>query len=629
MPLSRQLLFVDLSSGNSQSVPIPPEVRRGFLGGRGLNMLLLYRLGLRCHDPFSPDNPLIFGAGLLTGVLGGRLNISARSPESGLLGDANVGGDFGAELAATGYSHLLIAGKSDKPVYLLVTEDGVQIRDAGYLWGRDTLETQRMIRRELADQEVRVACIGPAGENLVRFAGVVTGQKNIAGRTGMGAVMGSKNLKAVAVKGSNCFKISDPEGYLEALEEVVRQVSSTRWGQALGKMGTPLLLHYSNAMGFLSVRYHRRTTLGEQGRLLEPSALEEFSTGMLACYGCPVHCRHRYTIGPGSRYAGATGEGPEYASVASLGSHVGNLNIEAVIYMAQLCNRYGLDTISTGNYLAWAMDLYERGILTNGDTGVPLEWGNEDSLIQMLHMIANRRGFGNVLAEGSRAAAELGPEAARHLLQIKGVSMELTDERPVKSFALGLATATRGCCHMRSRPSVDVTNLPREILASLYGGDVGRDYTDYKGKGRMVWWHELFHAVTDAIGYCRFLSIFTSIHAVGYQEYARLIHRATGLELDAGELQEIGERIYTTERMFLTQQGISRKDDTLPDLYFEVPVPEGPSRGEVVSRAGFQAMLDEYYQLHGWDKNGIPRAETVSRLGLEEFLGGGWPCVSA
>ncbi len=252
-------------------------------------------------DPFAPENPLIFGAGLLTGTLGfgSRMNITAKSPESGHLGDSNVGGDFGAELVKTGFSHLVIKGKSLKPVYLLIRNGEVEIRDAQKLWGRDTVETQRMIRQELGDEKIQIACIGLAGENLVRFSAIRTGMKNSAGRTGMGAVMGSKNLKAVAARGTLDITISDPKYYFNYYLKSMKRLMETKWVQALGKYGTPLLFQYANAMGFLSIRNNQFTTIGDQGYALEAEALEPFSTGMLSCFGCPAHCRHRFSIEEG------------------------------------------------------------------------------------------------------------------------------------------------------------------------------------------------------------------------------------------------------------------------------------------------------------------------------------------
>ena len=619
MVLERKIAFIHLDKDSVEIAPIPLNLRNKFLGGRGINMYLLSQSYSPDLDPLSPENPLIFGAGLLTGILGfgSRINITAKSPESGHLGDSNMGGDFGAELVKAGLSHLLIKGRSQKPIYLLIRNRKVEIRDAQKLWGLDTVETQRIIRRELGDQKVQVASIGPAGENLVRFSAIRTGMKNSAGRTGMGAVMGSKNLKAVAVRGTLDITISDPKNYLKYYLRTMKKLMNSKWVQSLGRYGTPLLFQYANAMGFLSIRNNQLTTIGDQGYALEAEALEPFSTGMLSCFGCPAHCRHRFFIEEG-KYKGARGEGPEYASIGSLGTKLGNIDLENIIYATELCNRYGLDTISTGSYLAWAMELFQRGIIDQEMTEIPLSWGDGETILQLIHQIAQRKGFGNILAEGALAKKIFGDASRDYLLNIKNFPIEMTDERLPKSFALGMATSTRGACHMRSRPSLDILGLPEKILKKIYGGPVSDQFSSYSGKGRMIWWHEIFNAVCDALGFCRFLTVFSSPHAPQYREFSKLIALSTGLAFTQKELKTIGERIYTLERMMLVKDGISRQDDTLPKRYFEEPIPEGPSKGEVISHKEFNKMLEEYYRLHGLDENGMPKIENLKRLGLDE-----------
>ena len=618
MALKRTIAFIDLSKNSIEIAPVPVDLRKKFLGGRGINMYFLSKFYSSDLDPLSAENPLIFGTGLLSGTLGfgSRMNITSKSPESGHLGDSNMGGDFGAELVKAGLSHLVIEGKSPKPVYLVIRNGELEIRDAGKLWGQDTVETQKLIRHELADEKFQVACIGLAGENLVRFSAIRTGMKNSAGRTGMGAVMGSKKLKAVAVRGTLDITVSDQKNYFKYYLKTLNKLMETKWVQALGRYGTPLLFQYANAMGFLSIRNNQSTTIGDQGYALEAEALEPYSTGMLSCFGCPAHCRHRFSIEEG-RFKGTKGEGPEYASIGSLGSKLGNLDLQNIIYATELCNRYGLDTISTGSYIAWAMELFQRGIIDQETTEIPLDWADGETILQLIHRIAGRKGFGNILAEGAFAKKILGEASKYYLLDIKTFPIEMTDERLPKSFALGMATSTRGACHMRSRPSLDVLSLPEGVLKKIYGGPVSSRLSSYSGKGRMVWWHEIFNAVSDALGFCRFLTVFSSPHAPQYQQFSRLIALSTGLTLTPKELKSIGERIYTLERTMLVRDGISRKDDTLPKRYFEEPIPEGSAQGEVISRKEFDEMLDEYYRLHGWDDNGVPKKEKLRRLGLE------------
>ena len=617
MVLDRKSALIDLTKGSINIQPIPLDLRKKFLGGRGINMHFLSQSYTPQLDPFSSDNPLIFGAGLLTGTLGfgSRMNITSKSPESGHLGDTNVGGDFGAELVKAGVSHLVISGKSKIPIYLFVHNEKVEIKDAQKLKGLDTVDTQKKIRQELGDEKVQVACIGLAGENRVRFAGIRTGLKNSAARTGLGAVMGSKNLKAVAARGCLDITISDPINYQRYYLRQLKALMETKWVQALGRYGTPLLFQYANAMGFLSVRNNQWTTVGDQGYALEAEALEPFSTGMLSCFGCPAHCRHRFSIEEG-KYRGTKGEGPEYASIGSLGTKLGNLDLQNIVYATELCNRYGLDTISAGSYMAWAMELYQRGIIDQEMTEIPLSWGDGEVTLELLHRIARRKGFGNILAEGPLAGKVFGESSKDYLLSIKNVPIEMTDERLPKSFALGMATSSRGACHMRSRPSLDVLSLPEDVLRKIYGGPVSSGFSSYSGKGRMVWWHELLNAVCDSLGFCRFLTVFSSPHAPQYKQFSKLIALSTGLVLTPKELKTIGERICTLERTMLVKDGMTRKEDTLPKRYFDEPIAEGPAQGEVILRDAFDKMLDEYYRLHGWNEDGVPK-KSLKRLGLD------------
>jgi aldehyde:ferredoxin oxidoreductase len=615
---SAKIVRVDLSSGKIDHAPISRGVLHDYLAGRGLNMRLLSPYLSKPGDPFDPASPIVMSPGLLCGIpsLGSRMNISARSPESGYLGDSNMGGELGAEFKASGIDSLFIVGQSSAPVYLWIHDGAVEIRNAASLWGKGTVETQRAIRKELHDDRVQIGCIGQAGENRVRFASIRAGLKSSAGRTGMGAAMGAKRLKAVAVRGTQDIPLKDPMGYLESYQRIYSNLLQRRWVKALGRWGTPLLMRYANDLGFLGVRNNQLTTFGMQGKALEAEHLDQYSQGMVSCAGCPAHCRHRYEI-PTGPYAGTMGEGPEYASIGSMGSTLGNADLESAIYATELCNRYGIDTISAGSYIAWAMELYQREIIDDSTVGYPLHWGDERAITKLIHQIARREGFGDVLAEGARAAEVFSTEGSKFLLQIKNLPIEMTDERAPKSFALGMATATRGACHMRSRPSLDVIGLPETLLENLYEGKVSSSYLDYGGKGRMVWWHERLNALCDALGVCRFLSVFSSPHAPQVQEFSELLYRAFGENYSSQDLWDVGERICTLERLILIGNGLGKPDDTLPSRYFDEPVQEGPAKGEVIDRSQFNEMLEDYYYLHGWDKRGIPKESTLKHLGLK------------
>ena len=615
-----KLAKIDLDTGRVDLEPISRATLRSYLGGRGLNMQLLFPSLSKPGDPYDPCSPIVLSHGLMCGIpsLGSRMSISARSPETGFLGDANMGGELGAELKASGISSLFITGRSSRPVYLWVHDQTVEIRDARKLWGKDPIQTQKDIREELADNEIKVGCIGLAGENRVRFAGVRSGLKNMAGRTGMGAVMGSKNLKAIAVRGKADIEIKNPAGYLAAYQKIFTKLLEGKWVQALGRWGTPLLMQKSNSQGFLSVRNNQHTTFGEKGAQLGAEHLDRYSVGMVSCNSCPAHCRHRYQIMDGP-YAGTLGEGPEYASIGSMGSKLGSADLESAIYASELCNRYGLDTISTGSYISWAMELYQRGIIDDTQVGYPLQWGDQGAIIKLIGQIAGRQGFGDILAEGSFACGELGQGAGEFLLRIKNLPIEMTDERPTKSFALGMATASRGACHMRSRPSMDVIGLPEDLLKKIFQGNVSQSYLDYRGKGRMVWWQERLNALCDSLGVCRFLSVFSSPHAPQATQFCELLELAFGEHFSEAELLNVGERICTLERLILQGNGLGKADDTLPSRYFDEPIQGGPADGEVIDRSKFDKILVEYYSLHGWDADGIPTEATLKKLGLNQI----------
>lgn len=617
--LSRKIARVDLTSRKVEYEEISPELRRKYLGGRGINMHLLNKLASRQTDPLGEENPLIFGAGLLTGTPGygtGRMNVSARSPLSGYLGDSNIGGDIGAEMRFAGFDHLVITGRSGSPVYLFVNDGKVEVRDASHLWGLDTFQTQSSLRQELGDEKVKSAVIGIAGEKLVKFAHILSDQKSSAGRGGLGAVMGSKNLKAVAARGTMDIRIARPMELLNHFKSACDDLRKKKWIQALGTQGTPLLFKFGNRTGLLSVRNHQDNGLGEEGRTLEAENMERYSEGMAACFGCIVHCRHRHHIKTG-KYAGTKGIGPEYGAIGAFGANMGNTDLESVIYASDLCNRLGLDLSSTGTYIGWATELYQRHVISEKDVGFPLEWGAQEPMIRLIEDIAHRRGFGDVLAEGTFARDKIGRGSEKYLMTIKNIPCGGTDERAVKSFALGLAVATRGSDHLRSRPGVDLFDLPQDFINKLYGGYVSTDYTSYDGKARMIWWHELLYAVVDALGTCKFQTVFNSPNSPKWEEFCDLLRLSLGWDdVTPQELMEIGERIYTTERLFINKLGLSRNDDTLPRRYYEEKVSSGLAKDAYIDEKRFQEILDEYYELHGWDAQGTPTGATLERLGI-------------
>jgi aldehyde:ferredoxin oxidoreductase len=623
MVWKRRIAYINLTTGKIVSKTIPKQIRQLYLGGRGVNMHLLYNHVQTDVDPLSPENVLFVGTGLLCGIpaLGsGRCDIAAKSPITGGVGDSNIGGFFAPELRLAGFDHLAITGKAENPVYLWINDGKIEIRDASHLWKKDTFETQDMIREDNDDEEAKCLVIGVAGEHLVRFANIRTGMKNSAGRTGMGCVMGSKNLKAIAARGTMDIEFSYPDKLLDYCKEMNDMIMKTRWARAQSKWGTLIIYSNTNTTGLIRTRNFQLNRL-EEGEDLEPENMDQYTIGMSGCYGCSVHCRHRYVLREGS-HAPIFAEGPEYTSLGAFGTMVGCKKMDTILVANHLVNKYGLDTLETGGLIAWAMELYEKGILDEKDTGgLRLEWGDEEVLFELIKQIAQRKGFGGLLADGFKTAmSKIGKGSGYYAIQIKGMGNLHSDERPTPSLALGIATSTRGADHLRSRPAIDLYGLPEELLEEIYGGAVSSDYTSYEGKSRMVLWQEQLYAVTDSIGLCKFQTVFCAVHAPKWEEFSKLIQLATGLEFTKSRLMQVGERIYTVERMFNLREGFSRKDDTLPERYFKEPTAVGLpiAKGKRIDKQRFEKMLDEYYALHGWDEHGVPKKGTLEKLGLDK-----------
>ncbi len=627
MALNRKIAYIDLSTGEIETAPIPIEMRKLYLGGRGLDMYLLYNHLKPGVDPLGPDNVLTVSAGLLVGTLASasaRTHIGAKSPLTGFVGSSNMGGFFAPELRWAGFDHLVVKGKADGPVYLWIHDGEIEIRDASHLWGEDVPTTQMLIQEELDDLEVKALTIGVAGENMVRFANVMTGVKNAAGRSGMGAVMGSKNLKAIAVRGTQDLEIRFPDKALEYNAKLLEHIGSTKFAQIMQKWGTAFIYGVTNTTGLVRVQNFQ---LNQQvGGNIETEHIEDYSLGTEGCYGCIIHCRHKYMLRDGE-YAGVYAEGPEYTSQGAFGMEAGCNNFETVLIGNHLVNKYGIDTLETGSIIAWAMELYEKGILTDEDTdGLKLEWGNDEAVLEMIKRIGEREGLGDILAEGPlRAAAKIGKDALKYCVHVKGMSNLHSDERPTPSLALGIATASRGSDHLRSRPAIDLYHLPESLLRKIYGGPKPYDgplssyYTSYEGKPRMVQWHEMMYEAIDCTGVCKFHTIFLSPNLIGFDELSKLIYNNTGLEFTPEEIWDIADRAYTIERLFNIREGLTRADDWLVDRYFDEPTPIGLpiARGKTIDREKLKQMIDEYYENHGWDENGVPRPETLKELGLE------------
>jgi aldehyde:ferredoxin oxidoreductase len=639
MALNRKIAYIDLSTGKIEIKPIPLSVRRKFLGGRGLDAYLLYNHTKKGCDPLGPDNTLMVSAGILSATLASataRTHVMAKSPLAGMLGSCNMGGFFAPEMAWAGFHHLVIKGKAEKPVYLWINNGKIEIRDARGLWGKTTTETQWAIREELGDDDIKSMVIGPAGENKVRIANVMTGIKNSGGRTGMGAVMGSKNLKAVAARGTMDIKIAHPKEALDYNKRFIEQITSAKVNQTQGTLGTPFIWGATNSWGGIRCRnfqYNQELYCDE----IEPEAIDDNCTEtigpyhMAGCFGCQVHCRAKYKI-PTGPYAGVYDEGPEYTSQGAFCGEPDCRSLETLLVGNHLVDQYGMDNLETGSLISWAMELYELGILTSKETeGLDLRFSNDEALLEMVKRIAFRQGWlGNTLAEGGILASEkIGKNSFDYLIQVKGVSNLHSDERGTPGLALNIATASRGSDHLRSRPAIDLYHLPQEVMRKIYSspvpydGPLSSEHTEYIGKPWQVFWHENCYMAVDCLGICKYHTTFLGATLPNFEDWPKVLYFNTGLEFTPQEIWEVARRCNMIERLFNLREGLQKEDlkrgDMLNHRYFEEPTRRGAIDvvGRVIDREKFKKMVDEFYEYKGLDQNGVPKPETLKKLGLE------------
>ncbi|MFQ6128715.1 MAG: aldehyde ferredoxin oxidoreductase family protein [Thermoplasmata archaeon] len=611
--LDRKIGIVDLSRNSVKIVDVPKEIRAKYLGGRGINTYLLYKLLRKGVAPLSPTNVLILGAGLLTGTLvpnSSRFNVSTKSPESGFLGDSNCGGFFAPEMRYAGFDHIILKGRAKKPSYVYAEDENIEIRDARDYWGLNTNDVQKSFRKDLGD--VEAVCCGTAGENLVRFANLRTGVKSSAGRCGTGAVMGSKKVKAVVAYGTIGLKVKHPQKLLKVVEEIKDYIHASKVTPIIGRFGTPFLYEISNELGAMRTK---NSQLNQWSDGLNAENIEKQVEKMIGCSSCIIHCRHRNKLG---------GEGPEYTSVGMFGANIGIEDVRQMIELQNIANDLGLDVASAGTILGWAFELFERGIIDEKLTGEKLRFGDFGQAKSLLYKIAKREGLGDTLAESTRASKVFGKESKDYLIAVKNLPQsDPHDVRYIKAFALGIATASRGADHLRSRPTLEIFfRLPHEVKERIYGKGVSPDPTSYVGKEKTVYFSDNIFAVVDCLGICKFICHgFNSPHFIDYPRFEALIEAATGLKYGRRKLEAVGKRVVDTERLFNVREGLTRKDDTLPKRYFDDPMPLGLTKGHRIERKEFHAMLSRYYKLRGWNEEG-----TLSHSRVEEIEGiGGLP----
>lgn len=615
-----QVLRIDLSAGEIEREPLDLDMARSYLGGRGLNSRLLYDLVRGDVDEFGPENVIIFGVGPLGGTLApasSRYTVTSKSPSTNIFCDSCSGGQFGAELKLAGYDHIVFTGQSEQPVFLLIEDDRVELHPADWLWGEDTWSTQKALRKRFGD-DIQVACIGQAGENLVRYAGVIHGLKRAAGKYGMGAVMGSKRLKAIAVRGTKGIGVADPGGFMAMCRDVMGEITAHPFYKRRSVYGTPLVMEMLNEMGALSTRNFESPYDEHADDIGGVVLTRKYSDRMRSCYACPVHCTHHYQLKEGP-YAGTYGEGPEFTLTSMMGNRCGCNDLEALLKMNQLVNEYGMDPAALGGLIGWAMDCYARGILTRGDVdGLDLTWGNAEAMIQLIHKTARREGFGAVLAEGEkRAPAIVGRGSEKLMHHIKGGIVIVEDPRALKGFGLAYLTSTRGSDHLRAYYILDQAGLT-DLAEKLVGDPEAANPSTPYGKGKGVKWFEDYVTILDALSLCKFNYASMMDFVAAPDRIAQMVAACTGWQVDGASLLRAGERIYNVEKAFNSRLGLTRKDDnfSVPEKFLEEPLPAGGNKGEVFE---LDQMLDDYYAARGWGVDGLQTRAKLEELELTDI----------
>jgi len=607
-PITYRVLEVDLSTRKAKVLEYGEEILRKYFGGSGLAASVLFDRFDPEIDAFHPQSPLIFMTGLLTGTpvpCGCRISVCAKSP-LGHWGEANAGGYWGPELKFTGFDGLIITGRSLEPCYLWVTSEGAEVRSAKFLWGKGVFETNGKLIAA-TDSKARVAAIGPSGETRSFMAGIVCGgtEARMMGRSGMGAVMGSKNLKAVVVRGDKRPVIADPKLLQEATKVFLPNL---KFVEGLSRFGTAAQIEIKETIEALPIKNFLLSHWERAKMISGPTMVSEYLEKHYGCYSCPIRCG-KDVKGPEGAYGGIVGHGPEYETLASFGSLLLNDDLKSLIYLNYLCNDMGLDSMSTGVAIAFAVETASRGILKETD-GLNLTWGESRSIAAMIEKIARREGIGALFADGvERAAKNLGKEAGSFSLHSKGLEVSLSSPTPTVSLALSWATSNRGACHLEGFSHQVEGGVP--FPEAGYPSGMAGQGTAGEGKGKMTALMQNYMAVFNALGLCKFLYFAR----VSHETLGQWIKGLIGWDLKSADLMELGDRLYNLKRAYNVRMGISSKDDVVSERIYELLRPGKPA---AEGKNLFFDMRKDYYQAREWDENGIPKEEKLISLGLED-----------
>jgi len=616
MGLFGKILDIDLSAGEWKLTPLPDDLARNLIGGRGVNVHFLYDQIAAGTHPLSPLNILTFSCGLLTGTAApssARLHINALSPLTGLLGSSNVGGGFGAQLRACGIQQLIVRGKAPQPVYLWLDGDTIEIRDARSLWGLDTWAAQEQLQTSLGNALFKMMTIGPGGENGVLFGCIVTDHDHAAGRTGMGTVMGSKNLKAVVIKEQpQRISLRPTGGGHEAIQRYVRLIKNSPLYKDLKKYGGAGYVKWADDLGILATRNFRDNHF-EAAQQIDGKNLERYITRKRGCSRCPIQCKADLEFQSG-KLKGRPAVRPEFEPMLALGSRCGHSEIATLVYLDNLCTRLGIDSISAGSAIAFAMDLFERGILTPADTGgMDLTWGNGAAMETLINQMCSGEGLGAVLAGGVRqAAATIGRGAERYAAHVKGLELSGYHPNNIMGTALGYAVASRGADFNDVYATIEYKRLPEEG-SEEFGSPQAADLKSIQGKAGLVRKSMIIGTVLDSLGLCK-VPALCLICTFDLVAEAELTAALTGQPVSASDLFSAGERIVNLERLFNLKHGASAADDRLPAMFFEKDYNAGKEPPKPCE--WMEPMTREFYNVMGWDETGWPSEEKLAELGI-------------
>jgi aldehyde:ferredoxin oxidoreductase len=613
-----KLLRVDLGSRTITEEPLRMDWARQYLGGAALAARYLIEETPKGIDPLSPDNQLIFMAGPLTGTASAsasRYSVVAKSPQTGLLGHANSGGTFGPALKRSGYDGIIFEGVSEEPVYLKIVDRQAELLPAGNMWGKTIPETEEFIQKG-EKKKLVIAAIGPAGENLVRYAAIINNQHRAAGRCGMGAVMGSKRLKAVAVAGSQAILLAKEVDFRQAARRQIDLLNESVLKIGFDAFGTNMVSDMVNVRGGYPVLNWQEGVLELIDDVNAQALTDKVLVEGVRCFACPVICGRGTEIRDG-QWQGQKGEGPEYETVNTLGPLCGVSDMNAITMANYLCNHFGLDTISAGASIAFAMECYQKGLLTKQKTGgIELTFGNAELVVDLVQKIARREGIGDLLAEGTRRMAErIGRGSDHFAVHVKGLELPAYDPRAAKICGLGYVTANRGGDHMTAYvQGPTFIDMPFLIVED---STIKDPFVANPAEAQVLVDMENALSVLDAVGGCKFMGILLTA-----EDIVELIANATGWEFDTAEYRQSGERIYNLMRAYCVREGVTRELDALPGRLLEDPLPGGPAEGHVVERDSLEAMKSAYYRLRGWDlESGAPTLQKLSELGMGDLAG--------